>query len=305
MDLDVSIAVFCQNEAPRIAACIAGIAAAAESLRVGVTVIVNGSTDGSAKLALQTARRHGLATRIFSISYADKSHAIDLSFGHLREAAAVHVFVDGYAVMGPDALTALSAALASNPHAMAAAGVPANGRSMAATIAGTLRHDGQLNGQLYALRPDFIDRITQTGLVLPVGLYRGDGLIGSMACHDLDPRSNPWDGHRIQGVAQATYEIAPLSPLRPADIARQLRRKVRQMRGRLESAAITSIIYDRGYAALPAFADDMIAAWLAGGGRPQAALAERPFMGLALRQHARAHRPDEAALRPVQFGSGA
>ena len=299
MNPDVSIAVFCQNEAARIEACIAAVAAAAGGLAVRLTVIINGSTDESTMLAQHAVRRHGLSARIFTILHGDKANAINRSFYELREPAGLHVFVDGYVVMAPTALHALNAALGAHPHAMAATGVAGNGRTMKASTAQTLRHGGQLHGQLHAFRPHFLDRLTRAGLRLPLGLYRGDGLLGSMACHDLDAAGVEWDGHRIRGAAAATYEIPPLSPFRPADIARQLRRKVRQMRGRMENAAISSIIYPEGYAALPAYADDMIAAWLASGGRPRAGILDRPFMDAALWQHARARRLEGDSLRPA------
>ena len=303
MDLDVSVTVFCQNEAARIGTCIASIAAAVRPLRAGLTIIVNGSTDASAQRAHEAARTHDLPARVFVIPHGDKANAINRSFYALRQSARLHVFLDGYVVIGPRSLLALGRALADTPHALAATGVAGNGRTMKAATAHTLRHGGQLHGQLHAFRPAFLDRLTGAGLRLPVGLYRGDGLLGSMTCHALDPRL-AWDSHRIRGAAEATYDIPLLSPFKPADIARQCRRMVRQMRGRLENAAITSIIYAGGYAALPADADDMIAAWLAAGGTPVASLAERPFMALALRQHARARRPDAAALLPTPFGSG-
>jgi glycosyltransferase involved in cell wall biosynthesis len=295
----VSVAVFCQNEAARIGACIASIAAAAKGLRCSLTIIVNGSTDASAELARQAVRAHALNARVYTIGHGDKANAINRSFHDLREPADLHVFLDGYVVIAPESLRALGAALDDYPHAVAATGVAGNGRTMRASTAQTLRHGGQLHGQLHAFRPGFIDRLTAAGLRLPIGLYRGDGLLGSMACHDLDPRGTAWDGHRIRGAAAARYEIPLLSPFKPADVARQFRRQIRQMRGRLENAAISSTIYKGGYQDLPPYADDMIAGWLANGGRPRAGLLERPFMQLAMRHHARSGRPTEDALRPV------
>jgi hypothetical protein len=173
---------------------------------------------------------------------------------------------------------------------------------MRAATAETLTQGGRLHGQLHAFRPAFLDRLTEAGLRLPVGLYRGDGLLGSMACHNLDPRHVAWDGHRIAGAQAATYCIPQLSPLRPGDIRRQFRRKIRQMRGRLENAAISAIIYEHGYQGLPGHADDMIAAYLQTHPVPAVSLPDRTFMALALRQHARARRPDPDSLRPVPVG---
>lgn len=299
---DISLAVFCQNEAARLGACIASIAVAAQGRRACVTVLVNGSSDGSAGVALAALQQTGLPGRVWRIRHADKSNAINRSFYELRRPAGLEVFLDGYSVIGADALGGLERALSGTPAAMAATGVAGNGRTMQAATAETMRRGGRLHGQLHAFRPAFLDRLTAAGLRLPVGLYRGDGLLGSMACHDLDPRVHPWDGHRIRGAAAATYSIAQLSPWRPADIARQFRRKVRQMRGRLENAAVKSIIATQGYQGLPRHADDMIAAWLAHNPVPPTALADRAFMALALRRHACAVRADEDALTPALVG---
>jgi len=296
---DISVVVFCQNEAARIGACLSSIAAAGRGFRLGITVIANGSTDGSLARALATVHATRLPARLYAIAHGDKSNAINHSFYALRQSARLHVFIDGYAVIAPDAFSGFAAALSGNKHAVAATGVSGNGRTMKTATEETLRDGGRLHGQLHAFRPAFLDRLTQAGLRLPIGLYRGDGLLGSMACHDLAPLENPWDGHRIKGTVEATYEIPALSVFRPRDIARQMRRRVRQMRGRLENAALQGIIYSQGYAALPEYADDMITDWLAAGGQPQASLTEQPFMHAALRQVARRARPPASALQPV------
>ncbi len=294
--LDASVAVFCANEAPHIGACIAGVARAAAGMRVSVTLIANGSTDGSVERALQMAARYELPLRCVRIAYPDKSNAINHALTTLREPAPLHVFVDGYAVMGDHALIALGAALDRAPDAQAATGVATGSGSMARLTGDTLREGGRLHGQLHALRPSFVDRMTEAGLFLPVGLYRGDGLLGSMACHDLDPLGTPWDPHRIVGAAEATYTLPRPRLWRPTDARRLFRRRVRQMRGRMENAAIKSIIYAQGYQGLPAYADDMIAGWLAQGGQVPCAATERPFMWLARRRQSR---PEPAELEAV------
>ena len=298
---DASVTVFCQNEAATIGACVASIAGAAEGYRIHLTVIVNGSSDDSAALALQAARQASLLARVYTIAFGDKANAINQALAILPPAR-LHVFVDGYAVVAKQTLTGFFRVLEANPRAVAATGVAGNGRTMARATAETLQQGGRLHGQLHALTPDFVARMQQAGLRLPVGLYRGDGLLGSMASHDLDALGKLWNGHLVAGAAEAVYMIPALSPWRRADWQRQFRRKVRQMRGRLENAAIKSLIYREGYAGLPGFADDMIAAWLEEGGRPQAGVADRPFMALALRQHRRFVRPDAGLLAPRLFG---
>ena len=297
--LDATITIFCQNEAARIGACVASLAQAAEGRRVHLTVITNGTSDDSAEVARRACRASGAPASLYAIPFGDKANAINHALHALLRPARLHVFVDGYAIVSRQTVSALEDALTRQPLAVAATGVAGNGRTMARATAETLAQGGRLHGQLHAFRPDFVARMASGRLRLPVGLYRGDGLLGSMACHDLDALGKPWDGHLIAGAAAATYLIPQLSPFRRSDIARQFRRKVRQMRGRLENAAIRAAIYQGGYAALPWHADDMIAGWLAGGGVAGVGLADRPFMALAMRQHLAARRPGAGELAPV------
>ena len=296
-----NVAVFCQNEAARIGQCIASIAQAIGSRRALVTLILNGTTDDSAALAWQAARTHGVPIEIWRIPHGDKSNAIDQFFYKLRVPAQMYFCVDGYVKIGPRSFDGLAAGLAARPASVAATGIAINGRTMPTSREEILALGGKLQGQLHALRPEFLDRMVAQGISLPVGLYRGDGLLGSMASHDLDAIGTQWDPGRVVGVAEATFEIPTLSPFVPRDLRRQFRRKVRQMRGHLENAAIKTVIYRRGFAALPAFADEMIATYLDQHGVPPTTLPDKPFMLLALRQHRAARREAAANLTPQRL----
>ena len=295
---DISVAVFCHNEAARIGACLTSIAAAGRGFRLGVTIIANGTTDRSIEHAKAAIEAANLNARIYAIPHGDKSNAINHSFYELRQKAKLHVFVDAYAIIAANAFSGFAAVLSSHQEAVAATGIAGNGRTMAAATEETLREGGLLHGQLHAFRPAFLDRMTAAGLFLPIGLYRGDGLLGSMACHDLEALTNPWENSRIKGTVEAVYQIPRLSPLRPADVVRQYRRKLRQMRGLMENAAMRSIIYTQGFTGLPYYADEMIGDWLAQGGVVETGRADRFFMRLAVKKIAEARRPDPATLEP-------
>ena len=298
---DVQVGVFGQNEASRIEACLASIAEAAGPRRVLVTVVLNGSTDGSAARAAAIAPQLPVEIRVVTIARPDKANAINRFFYELREDAALYVCVDAYVAIDPGAIAAIEARFAECPEARVVTGVAANGRTEMRAVQQTIEQGGIIHGQLYALCPAFLDRLTGAGIRLPVGLYRGDGLIGSFACHDLDAAHEPWVNQRLAGVAGARYQIDTLSMFRLRDLRRQFRRMVRQMRGVLENAAIKSVIYGGGYTALPDNADDMIRTFLDHHPVPKVALQDRPFMALALRQHRRASPPDPDSLRPVPF----
>jgi hypothetical protein len=217
--------------------------------------------------------------------------------------AQLYFSVDGYVTIGPRSFEGLAAGLAGRPTAVAATGIAINGRTMHLSSGDILESGGNLQGQLHALRPGFVDRMVSQGISLPIGLYRGDGLLGSMAAHDLDAIGTQWDTRRVVGVAEATFEIPSLSLFVPRDLRRQFWRKVRQMRGHLENAAIKTVIYRRGFTALPAYADEMISSYLNDYGVPPTRLADQPFMRLALRQHRAARRADAANLtaKRVEF----
>jgi hypothetical protein len=295
--LDWNVAVYCVNEATRLRGCLDSIAAALAGRRAVITVILNGSRDRSLEVA-RAAANAGAPIEIFQIAMADKSNAINQFYYTLRLPARAYAGVDGYAFIGPDSFRAMEERLNADPHALAVTGVAANGRTMTRATKETLTVGGRLHGQFHALRPEFLDRMVAHGIKLPVGLYRGDGLLGSIAAHNLDPLTEPWDNARIPGVAMATYEIPVMSPFKLNDIRRQFRRKIRQMRGQIENEAIASIIYRAGYEALPNDADDMIQSYLATHDIRPSPLVNRVFQRLATWESAHAVKPEPSRLVP-------
>ena len=295
---DWQISVVCQNEAARIGACLSSIRQAIGSRRALVTLNLNGSTDDSDVVAQRTAHECGLLLQVYRTQTADKSNALNQFIYKLRQPARMYVFVDGYVRIGADALEGLDQCLATHPYAMAATGVALNGRTMRLATEKTLEEGGVLHGQLHALRPEFLDRMVRQNIHLPLGTYYGDGLMGALVNHNLDALGQAWDTRRIVGVGDATYEISALSMFRPRDVRRQLRRKVRQMRGKLQNQAMKEIIYRHGFAALPGNADDLVRDHISEHAAPAVSLIDRPFMALALRQIRGAREFDPAGLVP-------
>jgi hypothetical protein len=290
----IGVAVIGRNEAGVLGGCLDALGASVLSRPIDVTVLLNGCTDASAEVAVAGFRRNRLAGRVMTIDQPDKANAINQYLHALRPAAGLHVFVDAYAAVAPDAIAWLAAALRRHPAANAAAAVPTSGRSAAAFRA-MQREQSTIHGSLFALRDTFVARLVALGLRLPVGLYRGDGLLGSFLLHDLDAAHGAWDRQRIVVTPEATWTVGPA--LR-RDIGRHARRLVRQGRGRLENEAIKRLIYPGGFAALPESADSMIRDDLAR--HPQAAPRwwRDPAAWLALRQIVGAAPIDPARLVP-------
>lgn len=140
---DWNVAVFCRNEQASIGHCIESIAAAIGARRGLITLIVNGSTDDSADVALEAARRCGASIAIYTIPHGDKANAMNRFYYDLREQAAFYFFVDAYAKIGPNALAELEDCLATRPGIVAATGVAANGRTMHRHTEPTLKDGGK------------------------------------------------------------------------------------------------------------------------------------------------------------------
>lgn len=294
-----SAVVVARNEAESLPSCLRALSAAVGPSPLHVTLLLNGSTDTSVSVAIAAARAAGVPCRIYAIPQADKSNAINCFLHELRPPAETYFFVDGYASVFPDALTLLAEALTRHPEANAAAAVPSTGRSAASLRQAMIASPG-LHGSLFALRGRFVDRLVQAGIRLPVGLYRGDGLLGAMVMHDLDPQACPWDPSRVVVEPSASWSAPQLHPWRVRDLNRQIQRMIRQAQGRMESAAIREVIYSGGFTALPADVGALLLAWLA---RDPAARTPRawrdPLGALAVRALQHRKLPAPASLRPT------
>lgn len=285
---DWSAAVFTRNEAASLAACLRALARAGKGVDLHVTVLLNGSTDGSAEIAVAVLREVGLRGNVYTIPQGDKANAVNQFIHRLRPEAATYIFVDGYAAVAPCALRHLAERLRDTPLAQAAAAVPSTGRSAAALKRQMLNQPG-LHGSLFALRGSFVGRLAALGLRLPVGMYRGDGLIGSFALHDLDAERGGWVLDRLVVEPGATWRAPSLRPWHPSDMRRHWHRLVQQGRGRLQWAAIRDAIYPGGFSALPGNADVCVLEWIATEPRRRTPrFWIDPFAALALRRMRRA-----------------
>ena len=274
------IAVFAANEAGSLAPCIRALDRACHGNIGHISVILNGTTDNSIDLLRNLELSHA-SLDVYFCPLPDKSNAINHFLYSIRDPAAhLHACVDAYVKVHHQALQALADALSTHPHAHIASGVPLTGRSAKAIIESS---GAGVRGNLFAMRPTFVERLVSAGLRLPIGLYRGDGLLGSFAMHDLDP-ANPWDTDRVVGVLDAYYSFKPLSVFRWRDIRRQYNRVIRQALGRVEIAAIQRIIYydgsvgkPNGFSDLPSDGHEMVNEYL----RSNVSFPPRPYRWLA------------------------
>lgn len=258
--VDWSICVFASREGARIQDCLSALRHATSGWQSPeLTVVVNGPATGTAGAAREALAHWPYPARVVEITLGDKANAWNQYIHGLRPDARWHLFVDGYVVPDVAGLEVLRERCEAAPaEQTAATGMPAGEHAGAVQMREFVTRHGGVLGGLHALRGEFVERLVARGLFQPWGLYRGDGLIGSWICHDLDPPSNRWDKQHIIPVPQAAWQGERLSPWSPGDLLTHWRRMHRQAQGRMENRAIKDIIYREGYEGLPDSARELV-----------------------------------------------
>jgi glycosyltransferase involved in cell wall biosynthesis len=279
--LEWSVAVLAHNEEGSIGRCLKRVLDECQGHAAHIHVIINGASDRTLEIARQYAASSKGILRAYRIAHGDKSNAWNQYVHALRADAPIHFFVDAYAFVASGSFAALAESLRETRKAAAAA-VPGAGRSRERLIA-TMRERGGIHGSLHALSGAFVRRVRERSIRLPLNLYRGDGLIGAMIAFDLDPLHCRYDTQRIAIVERASWTFDSLKPWRWRDVRRELRRRIRQVRGQYESAAFSRLVREVGFEGLPVLADDMIAGFIAKHGALATGTAGRLIHRFALR----------------------
>ena len=255
-----------------------------------VDIIVNGNEPLAQEIAgfvdgFKPDMAGRLLLRLWFIAEGDKAHAWNQYLYGIWPGARLTYFVDGYVRVHRHAFTRIATALAEDSHAMAATGVPTQGRTSAKLRADMQRSNG-IHGNLYAVRAPVLDALRQRRFILPLGIYRTDSLLGAAIKFNFDPARHRWDRHRIRVVLEASWEHTPLSVTRLADLKAQLRRVLRQERGTLELLAIRQHLdmERNSLESLPETVTDLVNEWLQNQpGQLWRTLARRPLSVLSLR----------------------
>lgn len=218
-----AVAVFAHNEGGRIAAALHSIVQASGGHPLAITVLANGCSDDTVAVAQAFAdQRPAGEVQVLAIERADKANAWneyvhEVAAKRPPQAVDLHVFVDGDVRAGPGALPALAAALAQTPDAHAVGALPTTGRDRDAWRERMVR-GATLAGGLYALRDDFVQRLIQRDIRVPVGLIGEDWLVSVLARFDLQP-VNPVAAlvPRVAFAPEAGFAFRSLSPWRWRD----------------------------------------------------------------------------------------
>lgn len=258
---------------------IAAAVAASGDAGAVVDVIVNGNRALAESMRSRMPASPQARLRLWFVPLGGKCHAWNAYVHRLAPQASAYAFVDGYARVDQAAFSNLRAALAAHPEALAATGIPRQGRS-ARAMARQLLTEGGIHGNLYALKSSTVDELRRTGFRLPLGLYRTDSTLGAALSFGLGLRERKWAPLRwIVPVENASCDGPALRWWHPQDLRVHLKRVERQGQGVLENAAVSHWYgaCERPFASLPLTSAALVQAWM----QEQPAAAERLLAGKA------------------------
>ena len=285
-----TVAIFASRESATVLAqSIQALLRAIETYAF-VDIIVNGNERLAQEIAefvggLRLDLGKSLLLRVWEVAQGDKAHAWNQYLYGIWAGAELAFFVDGYVRVQRHAFTRIADAMRDDRHALAATGVPSQGRSAAKLRAQIIAENG-IHGNLYSIRGMTLEALRREVFILPLGIYRTDALLGAAIKFNLDPVRYRWDPQRVRVVPDASWSHTPLSAMRPADWLAQLRRILRQGRGVFENLAIRRHldIERRSLAMLPETAADLVNNWMESHpGEVWRAIVKRPLAAFSLR----------------------
>lgn len=213
--------------------------AAAAPADTAVVLLINGNPELVARMHRRLAATPPAGrTSLWQIAYGDKANAWNQYVHSIWNGEDLAFFVDGYVTVLPGSIASLAMAVdAGGDHVLGGSGVPTIGRT-----AGPLREQmlksGGFHGNFCCLKGSTIADMRRRGLRLPAGLYRTDALMGALLSFGLHPESCPWDPSHVAISSDAIWRLPPKKWWSWDDVTGQLKRLLRQGRGRIENAAV-------------------------------------------------------------------
>lgn len=250
-----SVGVFAHNEAKSIQRCLDAIRTADPAVQIRVEVLVNGTTDDTMAVVGAYRPRENVTVTAHDIAIGDKANAWNVFTHTLAGEADLYVYTDGDCWLDADGLDAMARAARTAEGVNLLAGMPLTGRSRESLRADMLRHH-HVAGNFYALLPDFVQRIRQHDVHMPVGLIGDDSIIGALAMWDLEPFSE-WRVERVLPCPEAGYNYRSRNLLSPDDIRQQFKRMVRYSMRWHQLRMLDEVLKDGGLAAMPSHVDEL------------------------------------------------
>ncbi|HEY9099974.1 MAG TPA: glycosyltransferase family A protein [Thiobacillus sp.] len=248
------IAVFAHNEARNIIACLDSLQTAS-TVPYEAYVLANACTDQTEALVHQYSASHP-NVHLISIEVGDKANAWNVFVHEVAPRGAMqYFFMDGDVRATPLSLDRMVQALVQHPMANGVSALPMSGRGVEAFQRDMLKNNG-VAGNLYGLRGNFVERIMDRSIRMPVGTIGEDALMGAMLKWDLrgDIR---WDNSKVVVEQTAGFEFDSVSPWLPREWKKYFRRRVRYSVRGFQNKMLGQAIQPAGFEALPQHVSDL------------------------------------------------
>jgi glycosyltransferase involved in cell wall biosynthesis len=224
-----AIAIFAHNEEARIGRCLESLTwASRDTASIDVTVLINGSRDRTETIVRDWAANHPNVKPVV-IDVGDKANAWNVYVGSGLSFGRNHYFLDGDCWLPPFTIDVLEAEFQTgNP--LCVAPMPFN---VSDSLREFLARLSLPCGTMYGLSGEFLKRVVDEKIRMPLGFIGDDNLIASMVHSNLDDAFGNYDKSRVRIVDR----IGPVAH-RPPPFSRAT---FRLQRGRLRRYALRRV----------------------------------------------------------------
>lgn len=234
-----SVVAFAFNEERTIASMLASIIKNADTQLKHIAVIANGCTDHTSEIAQKVLEQHSPCSfEVVTLALGDKCNAWNQYVYHYLPECAVHFFVDSDVTFTEQAFGKLFQQLQTSER-IAVTGLPQSGRNLTQYTELATRYSCMF-GNLYGLKHEFLVRLKQQQIRLPVGLSWIDSQLTKLINHNLSTDKSEYT-HQVTFLEGVGFSFDSLKPWRRHDIRLYLNRITRYKVGQLQERYLDSL----------------------------------------------------------------
>ncbi|MDP3350558.1 MAG: hypothetical protein Q8S92_16320 [Hydrogenophaga sp.] len=226
---DFSVAIFVSRDKDEEVQRAIKAIVAAYIAPVVVDVVINGNAELAERIARWVSkealnRTQIVCIRIWTVDLANKAHAWNTFIYGIAPVAKMYVFLDGYVEVNRETFQVILEAQSKNKKALAFSGSPLTGRT-SQVMKKVYEEEGGLHGNCFALTHLCVMQIRAEVIVLPIGLYGFDTVLGGMLGFGLDPRNQEWRvKDHIINIPTLHWTVPEKSVLSVRDVQTQFKR---------------------------------------------------------------------------------
>lgn len=239
MSQSYSVVTFAYNEAISIAETIRSILMNCDHRITKFTVVANGCTDRTVEIAKASILATAIPCEVIELTLGDKCNAWNEYVYHHLPEADVHFFVDSDVTFTEKAFPKLFDQLVRSAGKNAVTGLPQTGRNLPHYIELATRYSC-LFGNFYGLNTEFVKRLVEKNIHLPVGLNWIDAQITKLVNDNLEYSKDDYQ-HRVTYVEGVGYRFESLKPWKPGDIKLYINRICRYKAGQLQEPYLDAL----------------------------------------------------------------